>query len=200
MYDNQLMVVDAAGLPLTGLTPQNAASFGITQDQIDAAISAGAITGENVQRFQGAGYRPYDAGELLVDYSRMTRATGSPAVTSAPSGAGSGGGGGGQQGYVAGPVPVSQPGGGIMNAVPGDVLGTFAGPVMGSVYQPIVSSIPTFVSGVSDVFGTRPVTYVRSPEATIRSRLGEIDLPARPESVNVFDWLQTPVAGFGGSR
>jgi len=101
---------------------------------------------------------------------------------------------------VAQPVPVSQPGGGIMNALPGDVMGTFAGPMMGSVYQPTVSQIPTFVSGASDVFGTRPVTYVTSPQATIRSRLGEIDLPARPESVNVFDWLSTPVAGFGGTR
>jgi hypothetical protein len=204
MYDNQLMVVDAAGLPLTGLTPQNAASFGVTQDQIDAAIAAGAISGEMVDRFQGVGYQPYDVGNLLVDYSGMTRAR--PAATSGVSGVSGGGGGGGgmgggaQQGYVAEPVPVSQPGGGIMNALPGDVMGTFAGPMMGSVYQPTVSNIPAFVSGASDVFGTRPVTYVTSPQATIRSRLGEIDLPARPESVNVFDWLQTPVAGFGGTR
>jgi len=106
----------------------------------------------------------------------------------------------GGQGYVAEPVPVSQPGSGIMNALPGDVMGTSAGPMMGSVYQPTVSQIPTFVSGASDVFGTRPVSYVTSPQATITSRLGEIGLPARPESVNVFDWLQTPVAGFGGAR
>jgi hypothetical protein len=202
MYDNQLMVVDAAGLPLTGLTPQNAASFGVTQDQIDAAIAAGAIRGEMVNRFQGVGYQPYDVGNLLVDYSGMTRAR--PAATSGVSGVSGGGGGGmgggAQPGYVAEPVPVSQPGGGIMNALPGDVMGTFAGPMMGSVYQPTVSQIPTFVSGASDVFGTRPVTYVTSPQATIRSRLGEIDLPARPESVNVFDWLSTPVAGFGGNR
>jgi hypothetical protein len=101
---------------------------------------------------------------------------------------------------VAQPVPVSQPGGGIMNALPGSVMGTFAGPMMGSVYQPTVSSIPAFVRGASDVFGTRPVSYVTSPQARIGSRLGEIDLPARPESVNVFDWLQTPVSGFGGTR
>jgi hypothetical protein len=100
---------------------------------------------------------------------------------------------------VAGSYPVSQPSGGIMSAIPGQILQTVAGPMTGSVYQPTVSSIPTFVSGVSDVFGTRPVTYVGSPQARIRSRLGEIDLPARPESVNVFDWLQTPVAGFGGA-
>jgi len=65
MYDNQLMVVDAAGLPLTGLTPQNAASFGVTQDQIDAAVAAAGITGERAGRFQGVGYQPYDAGSLL---------------------------------------------------------------------------------------------------------------------------------------
>jgi len=106
---------------------------------------------------------------------------------------------GGQQ-IVSQSSPVSQPGGGIMSAVPGDVMGTFAGPMMGSVYQPTVSSIPAFVRGASDVFGTRPVSYVTSPQARIGSRLGEIDLPARPESVNVFDWLQTPVAGFGGTR
>jgi hypothetical protein len=109
-------------------------------------------------------------------------------------------GGGGQQGYVAGAVPVSQPGGGIMNALPGEVLQASAGPVTGSVYQPTVSSIPTFVGGVSDVFGTRPVTYVGSPQATIRSRIGEIDLPARPQSINIFDFLASPVAGYGGLR
>ena len=81
MYDNQLMVVDAAGLPLTGLTPQNAASFGVTQDQINAAIAAGAIRGEMVDRFQGAGYQPYDTGSLLVDYSGMTRASPAAAVS-----------------------------------------------------------------------------------------------------------------------
>ena len=96
---------------------------------------------------------------------------------------------------------MSQPGGGITSALPGDVMSNIvAGPVAGSVYQPTVSEIPTFVGGVSDVFGTRPVTYVGSPQATIRSRIGEIDFPARPQSINVFDFLSSPVAGYGGMR
>ena len=42
----QIMITDSAGLPLTGLTPENAASFGITQDQINAAIAAGGDSRE----------------------------------------------------------------------------------------------------------------------------------------------------------
>ena len=67
----------------------------------------------------------------------------------------------------------------------------------GASYQPTMGTIPTFTRGVSDVFGTRPVTYYGSPEARITSGIGSIDLPARPESVNVFDWLANPVAGAG---
>lgn len=67
----------------------------------------------------------------------------------------------------------------------------------GASYQPTLGSIPTFTRGVSDVFGTRPVTYYGSPQATITSGIGSIDLPARPESVNVFDWLANPVSGVG---
>jgi len=160
---------------------------GAVWSPVGQAISLGAGSGE-AARYVG----PQVSGSTVAS-----------GVSASGAGGGGGGGmsgGGGQQGYVAGPVPVSQPGGGIMNALPGEVLQTSAGPVMGSVYQPTVSSIPTFVGGVSDVFGTRPVTYVGSPQATIRSRIGEIDLPARPQSINVFDFLASPVAGYGGLR
>jgi len=159
----------------------------------------------------GQQYKASGLGEPVVTQPEVTQPVVTQPVYTQPSGGGGGGGGGGGATFVspyepppspivAQPVPVSQPGGGIMNALPGEVIQTVAGPMMGSVYQPTVSQIPTFVSGASDVFGTRPVTYVGSPQARIRSRLGEIDLPARPESVNVFDWLSTPVAGFGGTR
>jgi hypothetical protein len=67
----------------------------------------------------------------------------------------------------------------------------------GASYQPTMGTIPTFTRGMSDVFGTRPVTYYGSPQASITSGIGSIDLPARPESVNVFDWLANPVSGVG---
>ena len=70
MINNHLTIVDKSGLPLTTLSPENAASFGVTQDLINSAISSGAIQGENVGRFQNAGYQPYDVGNFLkADYA-----------------------------------------------------------------------------------------------------------------------------------
>jgi hypothetical protein len=70
----------------------------------------------------------------------------------------------------------------------------------GASYQPTMGTIPTFTRGMSDVFGTRPVTYYGSPAARITGGIGSIDLPARPESVNILDWLGTPpVRVYGGA-
>ena len=82
----QIMITDSAGLPLTGLSPQNAASFGITQDQIDAAIAAGGNAREG--RFAGVGFVPGDYGNLLTDYSNVYGYTPSSSSSSSSSSSG----------------------------------------------------------------------------------------------------------------
>lgn len=69
-----LMIVDKSGLPLTQLTPENAAFFGVAQDTINTAISSGAIQGgdERVNAFKVAGFQPYEAGNFLrADYGSL---------------------------------------------------------------------------------------------------------------------------------
>jgi hypothetical protein len=231
VMDGQIYITDAAGLPLTGLSPQNAASFGVSQADIDAAVAAAGITGEQAERLQGVGYQPYDAGSLLRSGyeslltgprdSAMTKDTMSPyefSPSELPSMLGGAGGAGGA-GYATGPGAAASGSGSAvssgadltdLNAALGSSLyssapvggGGFGSefaeyfPVtslpQGASYQPTMGTIPTFTRGVSDVFGTRPVTYYSSPQARITSGIGSIDLPARPESVNILDWLSTP--------
>jgi hypothetical protein len=211
VLDGNIYITDAAGLPLTGLSPQNAASFGISQADIDAAVAASGIDSEYASRFQGVGYQPYEAGNLLrSDY--MSLLTGSPTRPVSDAGVNP---------YDAVNAYYDR---GILDEQKSfyeneldvlrnqlsDLQAAYAGPRYtgvlnpvsygmpeGASYQPTLGSIPTFTRGVSDMFGTRPVTYYGSPQATITSGIGSIDLPARPESVNVFDWLADPVSGVG---
>jgi hypothetical protein len=216
VLNGEIYITDAAGLPLTQLNPQNAASFGVSQADIDAAVLASGVTGERAGRFQDVGYQPYDAGSLLRSgYESLLTGPPDSAMTSVVSGAG------GVNPYEAVNAYYDR---GILDQQKGfyegeldvlrqqlsDLQAAYAGPRYtgvlepssygmpeGASYQPTMGTIPTFTRGASDAFGTRPVTYYSSPQARITSGIGSIDLPARPESVNVFDWLANPVSGVG---
>jgi len=236
VLNGQIYITDAAGLPLTQLSPQNAASFGVSQADIDAAVAAAGITDERAGRFQGVGYQPYDAGSLLRSGyeslltgsrdSAMTKDTMSPyefsrsKLTSMLGGAGGAGYATGPGAAASGSDLAVNSGADLtdLNAALGSSLyssapvggGGFGSefaeyfPVtslpQGASYQPTMGTIPTFTRGASDAFGTRPVTYYSSPQARITGGIGSIDLPARPESVNILDWLGTPpVRLYGGA-
>ena len=74
--DGNVYITGSDGLPLTGLTAANAASFGISQDQINAAVQQGGkISGD----YSNAGFNPeqtYD--DLLTGFNDLnTGSTGS---------------------------------------------------------------------------------------------------------------------------
>jgi hypothetical protein len=127
--NGQIYILSQSGLPLTGLSPSNAASFGITQAEIDAAIAAGGSNQEN--RLSGVGYQPYEGGNLLVDYSGLTapRFSTPPPATGAGVGASPVAGAGASSAAL--PSFISPGGAGGTPAATGPVFPSFITPVGG---------------------------------------------------------------------
>ena len=184
----QIYVMSSDGLPLTGLSPQNAASFGITQNQIDAAIAAGG--NDNEGRFDGTGYVPYDSGNLLVDYSNMSAAQKAAIASSGGSGA-SGGSGGASSGAVSQPVNVADST--DYNQFNGDV-GNFSNTGENFALYGPNQNIPAFNSQYINA-PSGGLTTTNGPNMTAVSGIGALNMPARPVDLDVLDWLSEPTYG-----
>jgi hypothetical protein len=86
-----IVMTDAAGRPFASITPATAALYGVTQEQINSALETSGLASnplqqEYVRRFENVGYQPYEADNLLVDYSSLLGAS-PPAAGDATAGA-----------------------------------------------------------------------------------------------------------------
>ena len=183
----QVYITSSDGLPLTGLSAANAASFGITQDQINAAIEAGGNISGDVSN---AGYVPYDAGNLLMNYSGSgynPNSGGSSGSNNAGSNnAGSGSSGSDNAGSGSNQVPVVRQ--------TGDV-GSFSRGLEGAaLYGPSIDTAPVFSQYVQNPT-TGAITTTAGPTMTSVSPIGSIDLPAAPVDIDIYDYLSDPVFG-----
>jgi hypothetical protein len=201
ILDGQVYITSSDGLPLTGLTAANAASFGITQDQIDAAVAAGGRVSGDVSN---AGYVPYDAGNLLIDYSGSGY-SGSGGVSSGSSGSSGSGSSSGQSSgasydAVSQPVNdvVSQP----VNVADSIDFSQFNGDVGKfsntgenfALYGPQVN-IPSFASQYISSPGIAGLTTTNGPEMTAVSGIGALNMPANSVDLDVLNWLSEPTYG-----
>jgi hypothetical protein len=185
--NGQIYILSQSGLPLTGLSPSNAASFGITQAEIDAAIAAG---GSNQENLSGVGYQPYEGGNLLVDYSSLTapRFTAPPPATGAGVGASPVAGAGPSS--AAPPSFISPGGAGGTPAATGPVFPSFITPVgAGAAYRP--ADLPGYNPAIT---GMRPAPNVGvTPSgATAYSPYGAIAPYQFPELAPNFFGINSP--------
>jgi hypothetical protein len=191
--NGEIYILSQSGLPLTGLSPSNAASFGITQAEIDAAIAAGGSNQEN--RLSGVGYQPYEGGNLLVDYSSLTapRFSTPPPATGAGVGASPVAGAGASSAAL--PSFISPGGAGGTPAATGPVfpglsIPSFITPVGGgAAYQP--ADLPGYNPAIT---GMRPAPNVGvTPSgATAYSPYGAIAPYQFPELAPNFFGINSP--------
>jgi hypothetical protein len=186
--NGQIYILSQSGLPLTGLSPSNAASFGITQAEIDAAIAAGGSNQEN--RLSGVGYQPYEGGNLLVDYSSLTapRFSAPPPATGAGVGASPVAGAGASSAAL--PSFISPGGAGGTPAATGPVFPSFITPVgAGAAYRP--ADLPGYNPAIT---GMRPAPNVGvTPSgATAYSPYGAIAPYQFPELAPNFFGINSP--------
>ena len=188
--NGQVYITGSDGLPLTGLTAANAASFGITQNQIDAAIEAGGNISGDVSN---AGYVPYDAGNLLVDYS------GSGFNPNSGGSSGSNNAGSGFNNAVSNNAVSSSDQSNLGNQASvvrqtGDV-GSFSRGLEGAaLFGPSIDTAPVFSQYVQNPT-TGAITTTAGPTMTSVSPIGSIDLPAAPVDIDIYDYLSDPVFG-----
>lgn len=148
--NGQIYILSQSGLPLTGLSPSNAASFGITQAEIDAAIAAGGSNQEN--RLSGVGYQPYEGGNLLVDYSSLTAPRFSTPLPATGAGVGASPVAGAGPSSAAPPSFIFPGGAGGMPALAAPVLPNLASPAPAAP-----GSGPSFITPVGGGAAYRPV-------------------------------------------
>ena len=174
--NGKVYITSSDGLPLTQLNAANAASFGITQNQINAAIEQGGRISGNVSN---AGFNPSQAyGNLLTGVSNTnTGSSGSSGSISSNGSSGSVGANGSSQSNQTGNI------------------GSFYGGLeQAALFGPVVRDTPSYSQFVQDP-NTFQVTAPDGPTMTAVSPIGSINLPAAPVEIDIYDYLSDPVFG-----
>ena len=174
--NGKVYITSSDGLPLTQLNAANAASFGITQDQINAAIEQGGNISGDVS---SAGFNPsQNYGNLLTGVSSTnTGSNGSSGSVGSNGSSGSVGSNGSSQSNQTGNV------------------GSFSGGLgQAALFGPVVRDTPSYSQFVQDP-NTFQVTAPDGPTMTAVSPIGSINLPAAPVEIDIYDYLADPVFG-----
>ncbi len=188
---DQIFLLDEKGAPITGLSANRAASFGLTQSDINQALTAAGVDmdSEYARRFQNKGYDMQDYGSLLVDYSDLER--GRPVVNAGSNNAGSSSSGGS---YDAVSQPVNVSDGIDYSQFNGDV-GKFSNTGENfALYGPQID-IPSFSSQYISSPGMSGLTTTNGPDMTAVSGIGALNMPASPVDLDVLNWLSEPTYG-----
>ena len=180
--NGQVYITSSDGLPLTQLSAANAASFGVTQDQINAAIEQGGNISGDVS---SAGFNPSQTyGNLLTGVSNTnTGSTGSSGSSSSTGSSGSTSSSG-----STGSVESSG-----LNQT-GNVASFSGGLGQAALFGPVVTDTPSYSQFVQNPV-TNQITATAGPTMTAVSPIGSIDLPAAPVEIDIYDYLADPVFG-----
>ena len=176
----EVYLTNERGAPITGISPDRAANFGLTQADINQALAAAGVDMDSqyAQRFKNKGieFNVQGSDDLLVDYSNLQR--GRP-----------------QSGFSGGSS--SSGGNGALsesNTASGVVSSGGANENM-ALYGPNMSGITATTSQFVQDPNTFQVTAPQGSTMTAVSPIGSIDLPAAPVEIDIYDYLSDPVFG-----
>ena len=176
----EVYLTDERGAPITGMAPDRAANFGLTQADINQALAAAGVDmdSEYAQRFKNKGieFSVQGSDDLLVDYSNLQRGRSQSGFSGGSSS--SGGNGAPSESNTASGVVSS--GGSNENM---------------ALYGPDTSGITATTSQFIQDPNTFQVTAPQGSTMTAVSPIGSIDLPAAPVEIDIYDYLSDPVFG-----
>ena len=195
----EVYLTDERGAPITGMAPDRAANFGLTQADINQALTAAGVDMDSqyAQMFKNKGieFDVQGSNNFLVDYSDIQRNnnqsvssggspstgfTGATQTTSSTESSGS------NQGALSNQASTDRQMGGI---------GSFVRGLEGaSLFGPSVNTAPVSSQFVQNPV-TNQITTTAGPTMTAVSPIGSIDLPASPVDIDIYDYLSDPVFG-----